>query len=679
VRLSVGIELAEDLVADLRTALDHVVSANRARAPRQENAGLPAPSRVSYGDHARRAQTDVVVLGVGAVGRELLKQVSTHGKAFRVCGLVDRSGYVFNPSGISSDTLRELRTVKARGGRLADTETGTSATAAEALAEITTAALWRPILVDATAADTASIIDGVLANGWDVVLANKVPLAADRESAEQLQRTARLHGRRILHEATVGAGLPVIDTLRKLQEAGDTVLSIEGCPSGTLGFIFGELSRGRSFSDALRAAVSAGYTEPDPRTDLSGIDVARKALILARLIGFTGNLRNIAVESLVPPELAGGPASEFLERLVAVDAAWAQRARAARERGSVLRYRAHATPNSVTVGLVEVATGDPLGSLRGPTTSSPSRRAATRSSRSSSGGRARDPKSPRPGCSTTCCGSRLSVIATVFVQLRGHRSRLFTLHQWVEIGEQPGGVLRPQPHVQVPELERVLALEIESHDARRRGVARPDAVGNDVLDPIESITAVGQAFVEQNLGTLDLDLRVDVGAIDVVKAHRAMVSVREALPDVARISRGHGGVEGDEGRRRRAREREAVRHLRAKPVRHARVRAGADARERGEHHSGETRGDESSGFHRMIRIFPCHQPPGGAGSSPRHDSPFPPSAFVTVGTIDSIIGRPFSMSARTSAFFSDASWSSLLRHTSVTQISFGSVVEVCTM
>ena len=300
VRLSVGIELAEDLVADLRAALDDVLSANRTRAPRSESPGVPAPSRVAYSDSARRSQTDVVLLGVGAVGRELLQQVSTHGKGFRVCGLVDRSGYVFNPSGISYEALRELRSVKARGGRLADTESGTSATASEALAEITSAALWRPILVDATAADTASVIDGVLARGWDVVLANKVPLAADRESAEQLQRTARLHGRRILHEATVGAGLPVIDTLRKLQEAGDTVLSIEGCPSGTLGFIFGELSRGRSFSDALRAAAAAGYTEPDPRTDLSGIDVARKALILARLIGFTGNLRNIAVESLVP-------------------------------------------------------------------------------------------------------------------------------------------------------------------------------------------------------------------------------------------------------------------------------------------------------------------------------------------------------------------------------------------
>ena len=363
VRLSVGIELAEDLVADLRTALDHVAtSRSRSRSVGQRS---ESPSRVEHGDHARRARTDVVLLGVGAVGRELLQQVSTHGAGFRVCGLVDRSGYVFDPAGIPGERLRELRALKARGGRLADTQTGTSATAADAVAEITEAALWRPILVDATAADTVSVLDSVLARGWDVVLANKVPLAGDRASAETLYRTAKLYGRRILHEATVGAGLPVIDTLRKLQEAGDTVSSIEGCPSGTLGFIFGELSRGRSFSDALHAAVAAGYTEPDPRTDLSGIDVARKALILARLIGFTGDLRNIAVESLVPPALAAVSPLEFVERIGDADEFWAARARGARDRGAVLRYRARATPGSVTVGLVEVPAGDPLGSLQG--------------------------------------------------------------------------------------------------------------------------------------------------------------------------------------------------------------------------------------------------------------------------------------------------------------------------
>ena len=107
---------------------------------------------------------------------------------------------------------------------------------------------------------------------------------------------AAASGRRVLHEATVGAGLPVIDTVRKLRESGDRVLRIEGCPSGTLGYLFGELGRGRAFSDALRDAMRRGYTEPDPRDDLSGQDVARKVVILARLIGWKGAFEDVTVE-----------------------------------------------------------------------------------------------------------------------------------------------------------------------------------------------------------------------------------------------------------------------------------------------------------------------------------------------------------------------------------------------
>jgi aspartokinase/homoserine dehydrogenase 1 len=172
-------------------------------------------------------------------------------------------------------------------------------------------------------------------------------------------------GRTILHEATVGAGLPVLDTLRKLLEAGDTVLSIEGCPSGTLGFLFGELGRGERFSDALERAIALGYTEPDPRVDLSGLDVARKALILARAIGFRGELSNVHVESLVPTHLADGPVEEFLSRTADLDAPWAERVNEARRKGRVLRYRAHVTRDSIAVGLIAVKLTDPLGVLDG--------------------------------------------------------------------------------------------------------------------------------------------------------------------------------------------------------------------------------------------------------------------------------------------------------------------------
>jgi aspartokinase/homoserine dehydrogenase 1 len=169
----------------------------------------------------------------------------------------------------------------------------------------------------------------------------------------------------VLHEATVGAGLPVIDTLQQLMASGDRVHSVEGCPSGTMGYLFSEMARGRSFSDAVRNAMELGYTEPDPRDDLSGMDVARKALILGRLLGFPGDLDGVNVESLVPDALRDVALSEFLPRLEEMDAMWAERVDAARARGEVLRYRAIATRRSVRVGLVSVRTSSPLAALEG--------------------------------------------------------------------------------------------------------------------------------------------------------------------------------------------------------------------------------------------------------------------------------------------------------------------------
>jgi len=163
----------------------------------------------------------------------------------------------------------------------------------------------------------------------------------------------------------VGAGLPIIDTYQKLVESGDRVSKIEGCPSGTLGYLFGELGRGAAFSTALEGAIAKGYPEPDPREDLSGMDVARKALILGRLLGFPGELDDIAVESLVPDGAGRLKLDQFLASLEQFDAAWAKRVAAARTRGGVLRYRAIVTRRSVRVGLVVVDASSPMASLNG--------------------------------------------------------------------------------------------------------------------------------------------------------------------------------------------------------------------------------------------------------------------------------------------------------------------------
>jgi len=360
VRLSVGIEGAEDLVRDLTEALNEVANVT---GTSRKVAG------VELGVSRDRAPADVIVLGAGAIGRELVAQVTASADAappaLRVCGLIDRSGFVFAPEGIPRERLAELCALKRAGQPLNEAIDGRAGSALHAVREIAKHRLSRPILVDATPAETSDALLAAIAGGFDVVLANKVPLAAQQAAVDRLQSEASRRGKKILHEATVGAGLPVLDTLRKLLEAGDDILSIEGCPSGTLGFLFGELGRGASFSAALREAVARGYAEPDPRIDLSGLDVARKALILARAIGFRGELSDVDVESLVPQSYSSLNREDFLTRADELDEAWGARTRAAREVGRVLRYRARVTPGSISVGLAAVAINDPLATLNG--------------------------------------------------------------------------------------------------------------------------------------------------------------------------------------------------------------------------------------------------------------------------------------------------------------------------
>ena len=327
-------------------------------------------SKIGGGAASMSTQADVVILGFGRIGRELAAQLSTAKEAqgphgARVVAVIDSSGYAFNPRGISRRRLTALSAAKESGRPLAELPGGARATAQEALADVAQHALSRPILVDVTAGDTGDILETALHTGMDIVLANKRPLASPRGTKGSLARSAAARGRRLLHEATVGAGLPIIDTIKKLQESGDEILSIEGCPSGTLGYLFGELGRGTSFSTALRAAMQLGYTEPDPREDLSGMDVARKALILGRLVGFEGELETVAVESLVPAQFRDLAVADFLSRLEEMDSAWHERVDKARGKDTVLRYRATVSRSGVHVGLVGVPLGSSFAALTG--------------------------------------------------------------------------------------------------------------------------------------------------------------------------------------------------------------------------------------------------------------------------------------------------------------------------
>src|SRR5690348_16861947 len=201
-----------------------------ARAQRAVHAAFQL-SKIGGGAVAQPERTDVVLLGFGQIGRALapmIAKVKRKGLTLRIVGLIDRSGVVFDARGLSPRRLATLAAAKARRAPLAKAPGGRRAGAGDAVTFIARHALANPILVDLTAADTTETLKGALAAGMHVVLANKRPVAADRRVYDELLAAAHARGRRVLLEATVGAGLPIIDTYQKLVESGDRVLKIEG-------------------------------------------------------------------------------------------------------------------------------------------------------------------------------------------------------------------------------------------------------------------------------------------------------------------------------------------------------------------------------------------------------------------------------------------------------------------
>jgi len=290
---------------------------------------------VHAGFYLSKRTLSIGIIGDGNVGGALLKQMHAQAERLRaeenvdlrVRGIINTSNMLLDEHSVDLSRWRE------------DLAAG-AAPDLEAFADhVQTDYHPQTVLVDCTASEAvARQYVGWLERGIHVVTPNKRANTASWDRYQRLQTASRGAGPKYLYETTVGAGLPIIQTLENLIETGDRVHHIEGILSGTLSYLFNAFDGARPFSEILRQAKEEGFTEPDPRDDLSGMDVARKVVILAREMGLPLELGDVSVDGLVPDELAEGSVETFLERLPEFDDEMTDILRTAQKEGKVLRF-----------------------------------------------------------------------------------------------------------------------------------------------------------------------------------------------------------------------------------------------------------------------------------------------------------------------------------------------------
>lgn len=316
----------------------------------------------------------LVQLGIGRVGaavvdlaqRQAARWQARYGFAMSYAALADSHGFAL----VGRNAEGDATVARVAAGQRPSSLPG--AIAAEHWAHALDAALAGVstpgdlvVLDCASGAATTPLLLAARAAGASVVLANKDPLTGPQAQYAELIGGAGGSGGTLGVSATVGAGLPVLRTLEALVASGDTLLDVSARASGSLGFLCDQLSRGVAFDEALRQAMAQGYTEPDPRQDLSGFDVARKLLILARTAGRSAELTDVRVESLTPPDAAHLPLPAFLDTIPHYADHLADRV--ARAEGHVLRYVARLDAGGqLSASLLDLPADDALARGSGP-------------------------------------------------------------------------------------------------------------------------------------------------------------------------------------------------------------------------------------------------------------------------------------------------------------------------
>ena len=327
---------------------------------REDAASATRACHTAFFSHSHHV--DAIQLGCGNVGSALLQQISQQGESSPGSPVKVQLRAIAN----SRKLLIAKDVIDLDQWQQQLDDDGVAWTLADVMGIRERLGLLNPTIVDCTTNDElAGQYAHLLAAGFNVVTANKKANTASMDYYREMRDAAAHSFRKFLYETNVGAGLPVIDTLHALILSGDQLITFEGILSGSLSKIFGMLEDGLAFSEAVHEAMQLGFTEPDPRDDLSGMDVARKLLIIAREVGMELELEDINVQAVIPDGFAADTAVEDLvEELKQLDAEFSGRIEAARKEGAVLRYVGRIEEGTCRVSIESVPVGRPLAAIR---------------------------------------------------------------------------------------------------------------------------------------------------------------------------------------------------------------------------------------------------------------------------------------------------------------------------